>query len=325
MKFWWVNHKQTFRQEFDGGYVWCPKRKSNGAKNHFYETLREIQIGDMVFSYANAAVQGFGIADTYCYSCPRPDEFGRIGESWDRGGWRADVEFKRFPTPFRTANHTTEIAPYLPKKYSPIRADGFGNQGAYFSEISESFAHLILEKADPIIFSKLTSSTVEESFSELGDGISVISDWEDRQQKAIENTNDIPETTRLALIQARRGQGLFRRNISQNEHSRRGTKVYNPAHLIASHIKPWRESNNEERLSAENGLLLTPSIDHLFDRGFISFEDLGEVIISPVADRASLKKMGVDIDNLPKTQSFNVDQRHFLDYHRKEILLVSGA
>jgi hypothetical protein len=51
------------------------------------------------------------------------------------------------------------------------------------------------------------------------------------------------------------------------------TDVSNPVHLVASHCGAGVDSvNNEERLSAENGLLLTPSIDHLFDRGFIGFE-----------------------------------------------------
>ena len=55
-------------------------------------------------------------------------------------------------------------------------------------------------------------------------------------------------------------------------------------HLIASHVQPWRDSNNEERLDGENGLLLTPTVDHLFDKGFISFENTGQLIVSPVAD-----------------------------------------
>ena len=94
------------------------------------------------------------------------------------------------------------------------------------------------------------------------------------------------------------------------------------AHLVASHIKPWRESNNEERLAGGNGLLLTPSIDHLFDRGFISFEDSGELITSPVADTRSLERMGVQPTNVGQ---FNTDQKFFLDYHRKEILLISAS
>jgi putative restriction endonuclease len=72
------------------------------------------------------------------------------------------------------------------------------------------------------------------------------------------------------------------------------TGVTNEEHLRASHCKPWRDATNEERLDGESGLLLTPSIDHLFDRGFIGFDDNGDVIVSPVAHADSLRRMGVD-------------------------------
>ena len=62
--------------------------------------------------------------------------------------------------------------------------------------------------------------------------------------------------------------------------------------LIASHIVPWSESNNEERLDVENGILLSPNVDALFDKHFISFQDDGSILISKKLDnfnRDSLK------------------------------------
>lgn len=61
----------------------------------------------------------------------------------------------------------------------------------------------------------------------------------------------------------------------------------------ASPIKPWRHSSNEERLKGENGFLLTPSIDHLFDPGFVSFKNDGRLLICPRAHAESLARMGV--------------------------------
>ena len=84
---------------------------------------------------------------------------------------------------------------------------------------------------------------------------------------------------------------------------------------------PWRVSNNEERLNGENGLLLTPSIDHLFDRGFISFEDAGNLIISPVAHIESLRRMGIETENTVNVGAFSEGQRAFLDYHRNSVFL----
>jgi len=51
--YWWVNLKQTFKQEVDGNYLWSPTRKANGSKNHFYENMLLIKPGDIVFSFAS--------------------------------------------------------------------------------------------------------------------------------------------------------------------------------------------------------------------------------------------------------------------------------
>ena len=95
-------------------------------------------------------------------------------------------------------------------------------------------------------------------------------------------------------------------------------------HLVASHCKPWRDSDNQERLNGDNGLLLTPSIDHLFDRGFIGFEDDGTLIISPVAHPLSLERMGVRTNEVVNVGGFSAGQRSFLDFHRKSVLLKAA-
>jgi len=133
----------------------------------------------------------------------------------------------------------------------------------------------------------------------------------------------IPDTERLAIVSARRGQGLFRERVEQIEKRCRITGVENPAHLIASHCKPWRDANNDERLDGENGLLLTPSIDHLFDRGFIGFEDKGRLIISPIAHSPSLERMGIRTNEPINVGGFTGGQKRFLDFHRNAILLQS--
>jgi putative restriction endonuclease len=99
------------------------------------------------------------------------------------------------------------------------------------------------------------------------------------------------------------------------------TGVTNPIHLRASHCKPWRDSTNSERLNGENGLLLIPTMDHLFDPGFISFEDSGALIISPVAHVPSLQRMGVPTDRVMNVGTFTEGQKQFLDYHRDGVLL----
>jgi hypothetical protein len=84
------------------------------------------------------------------------------------------------------------------------------------------------------------------------------------------------------------------------------------------HCKPWRDSTNEKRLDGENGLLLTPTIDHLFDRGFIGFEDSGQLIISPVAHRPSLNGMGIETERPVNVGGFTEANA---DVHRNSVLL----
>ena len=150
-------------------------------------------------------------------------------------------------------------------------------------------------------------------------------EWEEQECTRIRRDDSLRETTKQALINARRGQGLFRSRVATLEHQCRVTGVSRPEHLVAGHIKPWRESSNDERLTEANGLLLTPSIDHLFDRGFISFENHGELLVSPVAHQDSLRRMGVACDHVVHVGEFNQDQQHFLEFHRTQVFLKSFA
>jgi putative restriction endonuclease len=147
--------------------------------------------------------------------------------------------------------------------------------------------------------------------------------WERKIEQGVVNDPSIAETDRLAIVRARKGQGLFKERVGKIETRCRITGVENPVHLLASHCKPWRDSSNEERLNGENGLLLTPSIDHLFDRGFIGLENNGALIISPVAHRPSLQRIGIDTTKVVNVGAFTNGQKQFLDFHRNAVLLQS--
>jgi hypothetical protein len=95
-------------------------------------------------------------------------------------------------------------------------------------------------------------------------------------------------TERQELVRARVGQGRFRKGVVQQWQRCAVTGYDAPDLLVASHIKPWRVSTNEERLDAFNGLLLVPTIDKVFDRGYVSFSEDGELCIS-----ASLRQPSV--------------------------------
>jgi HNH endonuclease len=323
MRYWWVNQNQTYRHELAGGYLWSPKRNANGARNPFYESMREVSPGDIIFSFVDTRIAAIGIAQSYCWESPKPAEFGEAGQNWENVGWKVKVGFTTLLNKVRPKEHMDALRTVLPSQYSPLQGNGNGIQSIYLTEVPEDFAEvlagLIGAEASPLMSAvDIETPTAVEPMTS-GDDLDV---WENRLSERIASDESIEETEREAIIRARRGQGLFKQRVMEIETRCRITGVENSIHLVASHCKPWRDCrNNEERLDGENGLLLTPSIDHLFDRGFIGFEDAGNLIIAPVAHRPSLQRMGVETHRVINVGGFTDGQRKFLDFHRNSVLL----
>lgn len=59
---WWVNQNQTYGTEVPGGFLWSPKTRSDGVRNQFYENMREVAAGDVVFSFCKGLIKAIGVA-----------------------------------------------------------------------------------------------------------------------------------------------------------------------------------------------------------------------------------------------------------------------
>jgi hypothetical protein len=124
----------------------------------------------------------------------------------------------------------------------------------------------------------------------------------------------IDETSRKALIDARRGQGKFREKLMRRWGGSCAVSGITVMQVLrASHAKPWRESTNTERLDPANGLLLAAHLDALFDAGLISFDDGGAMLVSSQVSAADRKVLGV-----PKGLRLPLDRREkdFMAIHR---------
>ena len=133
----------------------------------------------------------------------------------------------------------------------------------------------------------------------------------------VANSPDIKLTEKKALIDARLGQGKFRKAVLQQWGQRCAvTSSAAEKAIRASHIRPWRESNNDERLDPNNGLPLIASLDALFDAGLISFEASGQMIVSSELSITERSIFGVVKSSLTKPPTPKMAA--YLAYHRKK-------
>ncbi|MGF1733741.1 HNH endonuclease [Photobacterium kasasachensis] len=124
------------------------------------------------------------------------------------------------------------------------------------------------------------------------------------------------ETVRQALVDVRVGQGSFRRKLVEMWGGCSVTNVSQSDFLIASHIRPWVKSNNVEKLDVYNGLLLTPNLDKAFDKGFITFDSTGNILISrEILDDANL----LGINTHMSLRFINKAHQVYLEWHRENL------
>ncbi|WP_195989462.1 HNH endonuclease signature motif containing protein [Clostridium sp. D53t1_180928_C8] len=106
------------------------------------------------------------------------------------------------------------------------------------------------------------------------------------EKEEIEEVNNftckLDNTEREQVVKTRVGQGIFKAKLINRESKCIICGMKIKELLIASHCKPWCKSNNYERVDINNGLLLCPNHDALFDKGLITFNDKGEIIISKI-------------------------------------------
>jgi hypothetical protein len=140
---------------------------------------------------------------------------------------------------------------------------------------------------------------------------------EQNHEEQLKSSTKIRATEKRQLILARRGHGQFCANLLRVEKKCRVTGVTSRPHLRASHIKPWVDSSSSEKLDGNNGLLLAPHIDHLFDRGYLTFLDNGTLRIAKGTCKAALKRWKVSLRL--NVGSFNKKQCRYLAYHRRYV------
>ena len=157
----------------------------------------------------------------------------------------------------------------------------------------------------------------DKSFKKIDEGTYSLADYD--INKLVLSPKDLI-TTKDVLTAIRIGQSEFRKKLIASLKKCPITGIDDIRILTASHIKPWTQSTNPERLDMRNGFLFSPTFDRLFDRGLISFSDSKVLLVSDSFSESNLSKLNLSrkqiITDLPIT-----GREEYLEYHRNKIFI----
>jgi putative restriction endonuclease len=313
--FWWVNHSHTVRHEIEGSYLWFAyKARKSKARSESDKNIQRLLPGDVVYSFADGAIGAVGVALGSAREAAKPLVFDCIAEYADTPtGWLVPVRFMALTNCLRTEDYGAELGPVLPRKHPPILAGGASNQHVVLASVPAMMATTL---------SRLLGGEVERIVGTITGSVGR-SLAEDAAEATIQQRTDIAPGQKADLLKARHGQGVFRANLELNEHACRITGVLDRRHLWAIHIKPWSECDDAQKVDGSNGLLMSPHVAHLFERGYISFSDDGELLVSQELNPVVLDHW--HIRRPLNVVGFRPEQCCFLGYHRREVFQQHGA
>lgn len=148
----------------------------------------------------------------------------------------------------------------------------------------------------------------------LNDGIKINISLIEDIEKGLANSA-LEGKEKETIIKSRVNQSKFRQQLLDRYKKCCLCSASNPDLLIASHIKPWCESEPNQKLDIENGFLLCPNHDKLFDSGLISFDNDGNIIISDKLSEADREVFGVDENMVIDLTDAN---KEYLKHHRQK-------
>ncbi|MFD1261455.1 HNH endonuclease signature motif containing protein [Entomomonas asaccharolytica] len=310
-KYWIVALGETYHIATSEGFLWSPKLTKAGRRNVGYENMNVAQVGDIVFTCVDQHIKDIGIVIQSSYSRVAP-EYSTFNNWANMDGhalridWfhpKQDIFLKNYIDLINKINSSP--SPFVKQK-NKSELSTIGLKQQYLIEISKEYANFFFEKLS-------IENKVNDIKLEL-DKLLV-------QEIVEKDTSAIPvNTTKKALVDIRTAQLKFTENLLKIEKVCRVTNTLydfdkiKDRYLIASHIKRWVDCTREERVDGNNGLLLAPHIDYLFDRYLISFQKDGTMLISEIVKKdAIFEKWNIIEKNVG---CFSDKQDFYLKDHR---------
>jgi putative restriction endonuclease len=305
MNYFLVFQNKSYLEEKKGGYLWAPQKNKLGQTFHHWTDMTMVKKGDIIFNSYNGQLMSVLIAKEDFMEHERPNSLDQL-ELWEKDGWMVKAEYVNLKTPITYKDYIEDILELQDEKYAPYNKVGRGNTG-YLFRVSPKLANFLFE----IVEKKNGINREKFKFKNHLD---------EQLIKKVEKELDLPKvlekTEKELIIRSRIGQSVFKKALLSTEKKCKLCGVSDERFLIASHTKPWSSSNNQERLDVNNGLLLCPNHDALFDKGFISFDDDGNILITDSLDEAT--KVFLNVSETMKI-GLNGIQKQYMKWHRENV------
>ena len=292
MASWWVTQgRDSFEVAQKERALYSILEDKRGRQSITRKAILDIRPGDLIISYHKGVLRAVSFAMSLPYRVPLPPAWKGKNSPY-KNRYRVDLQYTlTTPIPFKDIRE--DLYPLLKDAASPpVGSDKRVGQSSYIHELPPKAAQLLLDRMGAECDSPI--------------------------DQAIRNTTS-DTVEREALVKSRVGQGPYRQRLLQYWKDRCAVTGVTEANLLeAGHIKPWRDSNNKEKLDFYNGLPLTPTLSKLFDKGYITFDEKGRLHMASTLDQATCTKLGLS-RALRLSQKLNKKHLPYLRYHQRAI------
>ncbi|WP_293659044.1 HNH endonuclease [Anaeromicrobium sp.] len=267
--------------------------------------MKKVKEGHIVFSVIKGKIVSVGTAISHCYTSIKPWDFDKI--QWAEEGWKVDLEYNSLVEPIYIKDIFDGLKELLPEKYSPFTKEGKGNQG-YLYELNKISGEYILKKIqEKNYLNHILNNNSNQGYV--------------KERSVIYDSSDLTGREKDQLVKVRIGQGKFKQLLLKRYGKCHICGLVQEEFLIASHIKPWKDCDEKEKVDTNNGFLLCPHHDAVFDRGYITFNNEGEIIISN-----ELSYSAKILLNIRDGMKIELDEHNkkYLSWHRQNIFRSMG-
>lgn len=299
VNFYWVNIGTSFKEVAEFKFLWAPKntlnQKGQSIIDAGWKAVPNVKKGDIIFCNYQGSLIHVSVATKDAYESERPEN--RSFDQWKKDGYKIDIDLHTLACPIANNDFKDEFIPMFNDKCAP-------KLFAQNKSVSQKYMVKLPSAAGVFLL-----GLVGDDALNIQDSIASNSTM-GSNQKAPEGYD------KEVTAKARVGQGKFRQDVMAIWNDTCAVTGLNIKMLLtASHILPWQLSEPHQKVDKFNGLALSPNIDKLFDKGFISFNEKGKILIKNSLSASSLKAVGVD----KKMAIKNLTEEHlaYLREHRE--------